>query len=85
MRIVGKLEISDLNNSAIQELLLVDLAKTQPTRDDEGLYFCIKFDHILIMSYILILISFHAISSINHDKIEPSSHKSQFVSDVHCL
>ena len=75
MRIVGKLEISDLNNSAIQEFLLVDLAKTQYTLGDEEPHFCINFDHILIMSYILIVISFQAISSINHDKIEPSSHK----------
>ena len=29
-------------NWAIQELLLVDLGKTQYTHDDEGLYFCIE-------------------------------------------
>ena len=34
----------DLNNRAIQELLLVDLAKTQYTRDDEEPYFCINVD-----------------------------------------
>ena len=32
----------DLNNRAIQELLLVDLAKTQYTRDDEKPYFLHK-------------------------------------------
>ena len=33
-----------MNNWAIQELLLVDLAKTQYKPDDEGLYFCAKDD-----------------------------------------
>ena len=36
----GKLAIHGLNYWVIQELLLVDLAKTQYTRDDEGSYFC---------------------------------------------
>ena len=34
----------DLNNRVIQEFLLVDLAKTQCTRDDEEPYFCINVD-----------------------------------------
>ena len=34
----------DLNNRAIQELQLVDLAKIQYTRDDEEPYFCINVD-----------------------------------------
>ena len=34
--VLGKLTIRDLNNWVIQELLLVDLAKTQYTRGDEG-------------------------------------------------
>ena len=38
------LAIRNLNNWVIQELLLVDLAKTQYTRDDEGPYLCINFD-----------------------------------------
>ena len=33
--VLGTLAIRDLNNWVIQELLLVDLAKTQYTRDDE--------------------------------------------------
>ena len=33
-----------MNNWTIQELLLVDLAKAQYTRDDDVLYFSIKFD-----------------------------------------
>ena len=36
--VLGKLTIRDLNNWVIQELLMADLAKTQYTRDDEGLY-----------------------------------------------
>ena len=35
VRPLGKLAIRDLNNGAIQELLLVDLVKTQYTRDDD--------------------------------------------------
>ena len=31
---------------AIKELLLVDLAKTQYTRDDEEPYFCMNVDNI---------------------------------------
>ena len=42
--ILGKLAIRDLNNWVIQELLLVDLAKTQYTRDDEGPYSPINLD-----------------------------------------
>ena len=38
------LAIRNLNNWVIQELLLVDLAKTQYTRDDEVPYLCINFD-----------------------------------------
>ena len=38
------LAIRALKNGLIQELLLVDLAKTQYTRDDEEPYFCINFD-----------------------------------------
>ena len=33
--VLGTLAIRDLNNWVIQELPLVDLAKTQYTRDDE--------------------------------------------------
>ena len=51
------LAIRNLNNWAIQELLLVDLAKTQYARDDEGPYFC---------SYIVILMGFQTISSIDY-------------------
>ena len=36
--VLGKSTIRDLNNWVIQELLLADWAKTQYTRDDEGLY-----------------------------------------------
>ena len=42
--VLENLAIHDLNNWAIWELLLVDLAKTQYTRDDEGPYFCINVD-----------------------------------------
>ena len=42
--ILGKLAIRGLNNWAIQELLLADLAKTQYTRDDEGPYSRINLD-----------------------------------------
>ena len=35
--VVGKLDIRDMNNWAIQVLLLVDLAETQYARDDEEL------------------------------------------------
>ena len=38
------LAIRNLNNRMIQELLLVDLAKTQYTRDDKGPYLCINLD-----------------------------------------
>ena len=41
---LGKLAIRDMNNWAIEDLLLVDLAKIQCKSDDEGLYFCIKVD-----------------------------------------
>ena len=34
----------DMNNRAIQELQLVNLAKIQYTRDDEEQYFCINVD-----------------------------------------
>ena len=40
--VLGKLAICDINNWAIQELLLVDLAKTQYKRDNKEPYFCIK-------------------------------------------
>ena len=36
--------IRDFNNLVIQEFLLVDLAKAQYIRDDEGPYFCINID-----------------------------------------
>ena len=42
--VVVKLTIRDLNNRFIQEFLLVDLAKTQYTRDDQEPYFCINVD-----------------------------------------
>ena len=42
--ILGKLAIHDLNNWVIQELLMVDLAKTQYTCDDEGPYSRINLD-----------------------------------------
>ena len=42
--VLGKLAIRDLNSWVIQELLLVDLAKTQYTRDDEGPYSRINLD-----------------------------------------
>ena len=42
--VLGKLAIRDLNNSAIQEFLLVDLAKIQYTPDDEEPYFCTNVD-----------------------------------------
>ena len=37
--VLGKSAIRDMNNWANQELLLADLAKTQFTRGDEGIYF----------------------------------------------
>ena len=40
--VLGKLAICDINNWAIQELLLVDLAKTQYKRDNKEPHFCIK-------------------------------------------
>ena len=40
--VLGTLAIRDLNNWVIQELLLVNLAKTQYTRDDEGPLFLHK-------------------------------------------
>ena len=43
-KVLGKLPIRDLNNRAIEELLQLDLAKTQCTRDDEEPYFCINVD-----------------------------------------
>ena len=42
--VLVKLAIRDLNYWVIQELLLVDFAKTQYTRDDEGPYFGINVD-----------------------------------------
>ena len=36
--VLGKLTIRHFNNWVIQKLLLEDLAETQYTRDDEGLY-----------------------------------------------
>ena len=42
--VLGKLAIRDINNLVIQELLLVDLAKTQYTRDDEKPYSRINLD-----------------------------------------
>ena len=42
--VVVKLAIRDLSNRVIQELLLVDLAKKQNTRDHEGQYFSINVD-----------------------------------------
>ena len=44
--VLGKLAIRDLNNGVIQELLLVDLAKTQYIRDDEGPYSRINLTYI---------------------------------------
>ena len=41
--VLGKLAIRDLNNRAIEELLLVNLAKTI-TRDDEEPYFFINVE-----------------------------------------
>ena len=41
-KFVSPLEI--LNRWVIQALLLVDSAKTQYTRDDEGPYFCVHLD-----------------------------------------
>ena len=61
------LAIRDLNNRVIQEFLLVDLAKTQYTLDDEEPYFCTNVNqHRYIISYILILMSFQTIHSINY-------------------
>ena len=42
--VLGMLAIRNLNNWVIQKLLLVDLTKTQYTRDDEGPYPCISLD-----------------------------------------
>ena len=42
--VLGNLAMRDLYNRAIQKLLLVDLAKTQYTRDDEEPYFCINVE-----------------------------------------
>ena len=42
--VLGKLAIRDLNNWAIQELLLADLATTQYTRENEGPYSRINLD-----------------------------------------
>ena len=42
--VLGMLAIRKLNNWVIQEMLLVDLAKPQYTRDDEGPYLCINLD-----------------------------------------
>ena len=42
--VLGKLALRDLNNWVIQELILVDLANIQCTRDDEGPYSRINLD-----------------------------------------
>ena len=51
-----------MNNWSIQELLLVDLARAQYTRDDNGLYFCIKVDQLVDNELFCYSIEFEGVS-----------------------